>query len=106
MLVSFELSMPSAASWTGKWSGEGRPYVRVRKVNAELAKTLRENYFYRWDDGWCVRVDVSIVDGRAAAKLRKKSVGFSGYDWMIDSILERGYIESESDRTRARMEAT
>lgn len=94
MLVAFELSMPGIGSWNRKWSGEGRPYVRVRKLSKQQAeKALQKTrYAYDWRDGWCAAVSVRRVDSKEAAKLRKKSVGFFGYDWMIDSIIENGII--------------
>lgn len=95
ILMAFELSMPSAGSWNGKWTGEGRPYIRVRKVDIQKAASLlKEGSFdYRWDDGWCACVSVRQVDSKEAAKLRKKSIGFLSYDWMIDSILDKGCIQ-------------
>ena len=100
MLVAYDLSMPGKASWNGKWSGENRPYVRVRNISKKLAgecaieEILRLGTFtYRWDDGWCAVVTVHKADAKDAAKLRKKSVGFYGYDWMIDSIMAVGKIE-------------
>lgn len=97
MLVSFELSMPGSPSWNGKWSGEGRLYCRVRNVG--VSKKAREkwekligNHSYRWDDGWCARITVREVTSSAARKLRKDSVGFSGYDWMIDALARYGRI--------------
>jgi hypothetical protein len=32
-----------------------------------------------------------------ARKLERISAGFCGYDWMINSIIRRGYIVSDSD---------
>ena len=103
MLIAFELSMPGKASWNGKWSGEGRPYVRVRNVSKEAAIQIleRESYDYRWDDGWCACVSVRKVLSREAEKLCKKSVGFCGYDWMIDSIIKRGCIITEREAANA-----
>jgi hypothetical protein len=102
MLYSFELSMPGKASWNGRWSGEGRPYIRVRDINKETAKVAglqcagSKSYYYRWSDGWCACVTVERVDSKTAARLRKKSIGFCGYDWMIDSIINLGRIEVEN----------
>lgn len=95
VLIAFELSMPNVGSWNGKWTGEGRPYIRVREVDDQKAASLLEegSFDYRWDDGWCAYVSVRQVDTKEAAKLRKKSVGFLGYDWMIDSILAKGSIQ-------------
>jgi hypothetical protein len=33
-----------------------------------------------------------IPDRKTAAKLRKISSGFCGYDWMVRSIMRDGYI--------------
>lgn len=101
MLYSFKLSMPGKASWNGRWSGEGRPYVRVRNIDKKTAKNARlqdtgvTSYDYRWDDGWCACISAERIDSKTAARLRKMSVGFYGYDWMIDSILMRGYIATK-----------
>lgn len=99
-LVAFELSMPCAASWNGKWSGDGRPYVRVCRFTKDMIEEhnlealLEHRVFdYRWADGWCAAVTLREVDSKEAQKLRKKSVGFYGYDWMIDSILDVGFIK-------------
>ncbi len=99
MLIAFELSMPQNNSWNGRWSGEARRYVKVfsfsatkksaAKVEAMLA---RRSYSYNFGDGWCARVDVSVVDANEARKLRKVSAGFCGYDWMIESIRYDGEI--------------
>lgn len=98
MLIAFELSMPGRGSWNGKWSGEGRPYVRVRNLpKAEADKVLlKEEYRYRWDDGWAACVSAYKVISCEAARLRKKSAGFCGYDWMIDSIINHGEITPDS----------
>ena len=97
MLVSFELTMPSNNSWNGRWTGESKLYVRVR--NAGTAKLAREKwekligrYSYNFGDGWVACVTVREVTSTAAAKLRKDSAGFCGYEWMIDSIARHGKI--------------
>jgi len=98
MIVAFTLSMPTANSWNGKWSGEGRVYAiiktfRTHKAITKVADLLRQRSFsYRWSDGWCACVSVKEVDSAEAKQLRKKSVGFAGYDWMVDSILQYGKI--------------
>lgn len=99
MYIAFALSMPGKASWNGKWSGEGRAYVRIRYLSKAAAeKVLKaDDYHYRWDDGWCACVSVRKVFAREAEKLRKNSVGFYGYDWMIDSIIKHGYIMTPKD---------
>lgn len=93
----FTLSMPHAASWNGRWSGEGRKYVRARSFTEEQFKKLpdiaNKDFGYRWDDGWVACVRVELVDSaKEKNKLVKGSVGFYGYDWMIKSILQHGKI--------------
>lgn len=37
------------------------------------------------------------VDSREAARMRKESKGFCGYNWMVDSIISYGEILSIDD---------
>lgn len=92
--VLFTLSMPGCNSWDGKWSGAGRDYSIKRTVKDEVAKRLFPDgefasWYYHWSDGWgaCVKGRVLPVGDRTKASGR-----FSGYDWMVDSILARGEI--------------
>lgn len=101
MILSFELTMPHAGSWNGKWSGAGNLYARVinfgaSKKAAEKANSIlsRKAYFYNFGDGWTARVVVRKVDSKEAARIRKLSKGFCGYDWMIHSIRDKGHIEA------------
>ena len=96
MLVAFTLSMPGANSWNGRWSGESRLYCVVRsfrgaKEEAVARERLAKGYYsYSWDDGWRAGIAVKEVDRKEAASLRRKSCGFNGYDWMIDTIIKYG----------------
>ena len=92
--------MPCANSWDGKWSGDGRLYAKTRyldntKADRELAAKILDKspYNYRWLDGWVAQIDVKKVSAAEAAGIRKKSKGFYGYDWMIDSIMEHQEIK-------------
>ncbi len=108
VLVAFTLSMPGRSSWDGKWSGDGECYILVRRVGLTSGAMLHgQSYSYAWSDGWCASVDARIVDHREAAKLRRKSRGFCGYDWMVDSLLVDGRILSSAGRRaeRARLMA-
>jgi hypothetical protein len=94
--------MPNVGSWDGKWSGEEVLYARVRpyrgKTAMERAKALDgKSYHYSWGDGWGASVDVREVTASEAAKIRKKSRGFCGYDWMIDSIEARDKILADHE---------
>ena len=99
MTLAFILTMPGCNSWDGRWSGEGCLHARVRNLGrsqkAEAqGRLLVGSYGYRWSDGWAASVDVREVDAAEARRLRSKSVGFAGYDWMIDSILTHGEIRT------------
>ena len=96
-MVAFLLSMPHVASWNNKWSGEGKIYARLRKDNEVPVDYIDQSFEYRWKDGWGASVEVKKVDAKEAAKIRKCSVGFYGYDWMIDSIIDHGKIITPED---------
>jgi hypothetical protein len=99
MILAFRLSMPGVSSWNGRWSGEGKDYVKVVTLRGKAGETkgqqiLNEGSFhYSFGDGWRARVDVEEVGSAGAARLRNKSAGFCGYDWMVDSIVKNGRIE-------------
>lgn len=89
----FILTMPNVGSWNGKWTGEDIVYAKTK--NVKLHPTCEEgNYYYSWDDGWGVKIEVKRVTVKEANKYLKKSNGFCGYDWMIDSILTHGKIKT------------
>jgi hypothetical protein len=92
MILSFELSMPNVGSWNGKWTGQGNLYARTRrymgKDEIKHAKKILEAgpFFYNFGDGWTARITVRKVDSNASRKINRRTRGFYGYDWMIDSI--------------------
>jgi len=105
MLLSFELSMPGVSSWNGKWSGAGNLYAKIinfgktQKGEAKAKEILEKGYFrYNFGDGWAAGIKVKEVDAKTAAKIRRKSKGFYGYDWMINSIRMDMNIMSPSER--------
>lgn len=98
MLVAFTLSMPEVNTWNGKWTGEDKCYVVIKNIGA--SKKTREkyinlfgNYYYHWEDGWTACINVKEIDDKEARILRKKSNGFCGYEWMINSIIMHGEIK-------------
>jgi hypothetical protein len=98
-MLCFELSMPNRGSWNGGWSGEGRCYARIRKFGRSAAMKEKAaeilaagSYYYGWSDGWGASVSVREVTGSEARKIERRSAGFCGYDWMIDSIIRHGDI--------------
>jgi hypothetical protein len=99
-ILAFKLSMPNVGSWNGRWSGENDLYVRTRKFkNKELEESPIEerNYHYSFGDGWSANVNVVQIDSKERTKLERKSRGFAGYDWMIDSIINNGKIIVEDE---------
>lgn len=96
-MIAFFLSMPHVASWNGEWSGEGKIYARLRRDSQVPKEYIDQSFEYRWDDGWGASVEVRKVDSKEAAKIRKHSAGFYGYDWMIDSIIDHGKIITPED---------
>ena len=97
-MIVFELSMPGKGSWNGKWSGEGRPYIRVKDERTVPKELWGKDFFYRWDDGWEACVSISKMPSNEARKLEKKSVGFNGYDWMISSLIKFGRIMTQKEQ--------
>ncbi len=96
MIIAFTLSMPSNNSWDGKWSGADRLHVIVKSFRQipkhDDTPIAPGRYSYDFGDGWRARVVATIVDRSTANKLRRRSVGFSGYDWMVDEIICLGRI--------------
>ena len=91
-MIVFTLSMPTRGSWNGRWSGEDRVYARIFHNNDVPKDIIGKDFYYNWDDGWCACVSVTKVDSKEAAKIRKKSAGFCGYDWMIRNIIKNREI--------------
>ena len=90
--VEFRLTMPSINTWNGRWSGEGKHYVIVKKLTSRAVADLlgdesERSWFHRWDDGWCARVTARVMP---SGSRRPKSDGFCGYDWMIENLLAVG----------------
>ena len=102
MILCFELSMPSRNSWNGSWSGEGNYYAivknmgRSKKAVKKAEDILKKGYYrYNFGDGWAAEVSIRQVNSEEVTKIRKKSKGFCGYDWMVDSIVSKGRIEPD-----------
>ncbi len=108
MILCFTLSMPNVGSWNGKWSGEDNLYARIVNFGNSKKGIARADYIrgrspfrYNFGDGWSANVSVEVVGAREAARLRKASKGFCGYDWMIDSIRQHGDIRVEKRTAQA-----
>ena len=98
-MLSFELTMPNVGSWNGKWSGEKKKYYLTRKLNAAKEQELDgKSFYYNFGDGWGANVSVEKIDSKEAARRRKVSDGFCGYDWMVEEILKHGRILTLTER--------
>ena len=102
MLIAFELSMPGVNSWNGHWSGEDKYYAKVVNIGRSMEKEALGqeilsigSFNYDFGDGWWMSIDVREVDSQEASKIRRRSNGFCGYDWAIDSIIENLDIRTE-----------
>jgi len=97
--------MPGVSSWNGKWSGEGRLYAKVvnfgnsKKATEKAQGILDRGYYsHSFGDGWTAGISVARVTPQEARKIRAKSKGFYGYDWMVDSIRFDGEIIAPSKK--------
>lgn len=94
MVIWFVLRMRNTPTWNGRWSGEGELYAkRVRMAPDKAEELLKEgSFFFRWSDGWSCSVDVVKPTPAEARAMAKKTRGFCGYEWMINSIVLYGQI--------------
>lgn len=99
MALAFILTMPNRSSWNGRWSGDAKCYAIVRGVGRSKAAqekaaklAAEKSFYYNFGDGWGASVAVREVDNNEARQLRRQSLGFCGYDWMVNSILANGKI--------------
>jgi len=96
MILCFSLSMPNVGSWDGKWTAANRPYTRCKAVSPKKAEVILKKpyYSYNFGDGWRAGINVSQVDAKESRKIKRRSAGFCGYEWMIDSIIEHQEIKT------------
>jgi len=101
--LGFELTMPNVGSWNGRWTGADDLHYSSKKVSLGKLKELLqdgdvENFHYDFGDGWAANVKVYTTNARENEEKTKLSKGFSGYEWMIDSILDIGEIMTNDNR--------
>ena len=93
MYVLFVLTMPTVGSWNGQWSGKDKKYLIIKNFKGKKREIRaneivgKEFYWYNFGDGWSAGIHAVKIEGKQAPALRKKSSGFCGYDWMVDSII-------------------
>jgi len=107
MILAFKLSMPNNNALNGTWTGDNTFYARVvnfgrsKSAVAKATEIRDKGYFtYNFGDGWRAGITVTEVDAKEAARIRRKTAGFCGYEWMIDSIRQDMTIVAPSDRKR------
>jgi hypothetical protein len=99
-MIVFQLTMPHAGSWNGKWTGDGRVYAKTRPNREVPPEVVGRDFTWEFDDGWAACVSATKMDAKDAAKIMRQSKGFFGYDWMIDSIIRIGRTQlAEGGRT-------
>lgn len=101
--LGFELTMPNVGSWNGRWTGSDDLHHISRKVSLDKLKEIMkddntENFHYDFGDGWAANVKVYPITVKENEEKQKLSKGFSGYEWMIDSILDIGEIMTNDER--------
>lgn len=103
MLVVFKLSMPNVGSWNGKWTGAENLYAVIRNVTADQCTAIDgKSFYYNFGDGWGASVSARrVANQRESRSIRKDSKGFCGYEWMIDSIIAHGKIQTEAEQVTA-----
>jgi hypothetical protein len=101
--------MPSNNSWNGRWSGDEKLFAVVRNIGtakktlARYQPIIEKGYYtFHFGDGWVAAIHVyTSTNPDEVRKIRKRSQGFCGYEWMIDSIIQRGEISVDVRRMSA-----
>jgi len=98
----FSLTMPNNNYWNRKWTGDGRGFYIVKRY-ADKSPVLElvdksNGHYYDFGDGWGAHVEIERVTREGAAKYKKKSEGFQGYDWMVAQIEQYGRILTRSEQ--------
>lgn len=97
-MIVFKLTMSGVGSWNGRWSGEGKFYAKAMYETSVPRNLWGKSFFYRWDDGYEACVDILKMPFKEARKMERKSNGLFRYDWMIRSIIKKGYIDISEAR--------
>lgn len=93
----FILTMPRVNTWNGIWTGAEKLYAHTIthvKYGKKLFPKLEEkSYGYDFGDGWYANVKVTFMTPTEARAVMRKSNGFCGYEWMVESICKHGKIQ-------------
>jgi hypothetical protein len=63
-----------------------------KKQISFLGRANKKSFYHDFGDGWAALVTAELVDARTARNRRKNTLGFNGYEWMIDDIIKHGKI--------------
>lgn len=100
--ILYTLTMPHSGSWDGKWTQEGKLHCVTRKYNAASDvpdKVLStQDYYYDFGDGWGASISCSEISAAERQSYRRRSMGFCGYEWMVNEIEAYGRIKSLDER--------
>ena len=96
-MLLFELTMPNVGSWNGMWTGAKGVHALKKSmckkgVTALLGDKEHKSWYYEFGDGWGANISCRIVSSAEATRVMKKSSGFCGYEWMVESIITYGEI--------------
>ena len=97
-MIVFTLTMHRVGTWNGKWTGRGSLYCRCKDERKVSKECWNGDFRYNFRDGWTACVTTQRMSASEARKLERKSRGFCGYDWMIDSIIECNEIITPEER--------
>lgn len=101
------ITMPNVNTWNGSWSGAGKFFgkkIGIKEsdvVEFEETTGLKLNigesksWYYNFGDGWGASVLFEVMEASEISKLMRKSQGFMGYDWMVNSIVRNGKITTD-----------
>lgn len=60
-MIAFILTMPSRASWNGKWSQEDELYCIVKTNRTVPKEVIGREFYYNFGDGWTACVEATPV---------------------------------------------
>ena len=81
-VLLFEYGHSKINTWNGHWTGEGKVF----------AKEVFLTFTHDFGDGWVAKITMTVGAKKDFEEIMKRSEGFLGYEWIIDSILKHGKI--------------
>lgn len=97
-MIVFTLTMPNINTWNDSWSGQNKVFAKTRENRFVPKEIIDKSFYYNFGDGWGANINVEKMTAQQANKIMKKSSGFMGYDWMIDSIIKYNKIINSQEQ--------